>query len=110
MGVAMSLRRIGFALVLLAAPVAAQCGLTSVTVTEYGAGCSGFGQDPPSLSGSYTAGNCTLTLAINGWGGNCPAICVNSRVFAFGLTTAQVPLPFAPCDLLVTPDLIAAFS
>jgi hypothetical protein len=109
-GVAMSLRRLGLALVLLAAPVAAQCFTSATAFTEYGVGCSGFGQDPPSLSGTYSAGNCTLSLSINGWGGNCPNICPLSRVLAFGVGTASLPLPFAPCDLLVTPDVIVAFT
>jgi hypothetical protein len=104
----MSLRTALLALALVA-PVVAQCGSTGVTINEYGSGCSGFGQDPPGLSGSYSAANCAVTLVLSGWGGNCPGICMTQRVLAIGASPAMVPLGFLPCDLLIVPDFLLSF-
>jgi hypothetical protein len=107
----MSFRVATLVVLLLTAPVAAQCSnISAIAFTEYGAGCSAYGQDPPALSGTYSAVNCTVTLNLSGWPGNCPGICLSQRVLAVGSAPAQVPLSFVPCDLLVVPDLILVFA
>jgi hypothetical protein len=106
----MSVRTICLVALVLAAPVLAQCSnISGVTFTSYGAGCSAFGQDPPSLTGTADGASCTVTLNLSGWAGNCPNICLVARLLAFGSAQQQVPLGVVPCDLLVVPDFILSF-
>jgi hypothetical protein len=99
------------ALSVLALPLAAQCSnVSAMAFVEYGAGCSAFFQDPPSLTGSYSSSSCAVTLVLSGWPGNCPSICLSSRILAVGVASTQVPLPVVPCDLLVVPDFVLTFA
>jgi hypothetical protein len=93
-----------------AAPAQSCSNVFSMTFTEYGAGCSAFGQDAPALSGAYDPSACVVALSLSGWSGNCPNICLSARLLAIGAAPQQVALPFAGCDLLVVPDLVFAFA
>jgi hypothetical protein len=93
------------AALLLALPLPAQCSnLAGVLFTPYGSGCTGLNL-APTLSGSYSAGNCAVSFTLN-HSFSCCNTYLNRRVLVFGASPVQVPIPFLTCDLLVTPDVI----
>lgn len=91
--------------VLLAAPMAAQC--TNVTFTSYGTACSNAGF-PASLTGSFDATSCTATLTLNAFSGCCNTF-EQFNVWAIGWQQAQILIPPPnpnSCLLLNTADII----
>jgi hypothetical protein len=100
--------RVLLTVLILAAPVAAQCSnLAGVAFTPYGTGCTALFQ-APVVSGSYDAAACTISFTLT----HSPSCCntyLFRRILIFGGAPVQVPIPFLSCDLLVVPETIMEF-
>lgn len=90
----------------LGASASAQCTVSGVSFTAYGAACNPVFGPVPALAGSWTAGSCTIRLTLTGFQGCCNTF-VSQRMIAIGTAPANVPLPgVGPgCSLYVVPDL-----
>jgi hypothetical protein len=80
------------ALVVLSAPLAAQCGpISNATFTPYGRAC-GLGGSPTALTGAFSPATCAVTLS---W--TVPGICCNifvrSHLLAIGVDRVDLPVP-----------------
>jgi hypothetical protein len=94
---------------LLVLPLAAQCTVNA-SFQQYGIGCNTVFGVLPTLSGTFNPANCSVTITLTGFGGCCNTFLV-SRLLAFGVNAANVPLPtLGPgCVLLVEPAVVLEF-
>ncbi|MGE3174893.1 MAG: hypothetical protein AB7O97_19860 [Planctomycetota bacterium] len=95
------------ALAATAAVLSAQCQFTSVSLQNYGSGCSEVFGFYPTLRFELDQTNCTLAVTVDADSGCCNTF-LQATAIVLSVRQAGVPLPLADplCTLLVQPDTI----
>jgi len=90
------------ALLAVAAPAAAQCGLSGAMIANYGMGCA-VQATPITITATFSPASCLFTTA---WTASpsCCNVFYRGSILAIGVQPANVPLPNG-CTLYIQPLL-----
>lgn len=95
---------------LLPAALAAQCPNLTLTVSNYGAGCTTVSPTAPALGASLNTSTCVLAATINGFPGCCNTYRIGN-LLVLGDQAAAVPVPqFGPSCTLLNSAVVVLFQ